>query len=100
LVNHGPTWPDVELSFPLGDATSFRQLRREHLLQFAEALGLPQGAALRELNRLVSGVALAADQVMLEFESKDVPNAMRGGQLWMLRAIRHLPVSTMQKQLV
>jgi hypothetical protein len=36
---------------------------------------------------------------MLEFESMDVPNAMRGGQLRMLRAIRHLPVSTMQKQL-
>jgi hypothetical protein len=36
---------------------------------------------------------------MLEFESMDVPNVMRGGQLRMLRAIRHLPVSTMQKQL-
>ena len=100
LVNQGASWPDVELSFPLGNATAFRQLCREHLLQFAEALGLPQSVALRELNRLVSGVAHAADKIMLEFESKNVPNAMRGGQLRMLRAIRHLPVSSMQKQLV
>lgn len=99
LVNHGATWPDVELSFPIGDARTFREIRREHLLQFAEALGLPQGAALRELNRLVSNIALAADKIMLEFDSKEVPNAMRGGQLRMLRAIRHLPVSTMQQQL-
>jgi serine/threonine-protein kinase HipA len=99
LVNHGATWPDIELSFPLGKARTFREIRREDLLQFSEELGLPQSAALRELKRLVSGVSLAAEKVMLEFESMDVPNAMRGGQLRMLRAIRHLPVSTMQKQL-
>jgi serine/threonine-protein kinase HipA len=99
LVSRDASWPDVELSFALDDATTFREVRRQHLLRFADALGLPQTTALRELNRQLRGVPLAAEKIMLEFESKDVPSALRGGQLRMLRAIFHLPVSSMPKQL-
>ncbi|MFZ2974797.1 MAG: HipA domain-containing protein [Ferribacterium limneticum] len=100
LVNQGPTWPDIELSFPIGDVTSFRNIRREHLFQFAEALKIPEITANRQISRLVDGIIAAADKVMAEFEHRDdVPANMRAGQLRMLRSIRHLPVAGMQAQL-
>lgn len=100
LVNQGPIWSDIELSFPIGDATSFRNIRREHLFQFAKEIKIPEITANREISRLVDGIIAAADKVMAEFEHRDdVPANMRAGQLRMLRSIRHLPVATMQAQL-
>jgi len=99
LVVQGPTWPDIELSFSMGEATTFRALRREHLYAFADALKLPRMTADRELNRMLGGIAKAADQVMAEYETKAVPSTMRAGQLRMLLSIRHLPIATMLKQL-
>jgi serine/threonine-protein kinase HipA len=100
LVIQGPTWPNIELSFPIGDATTFNNIRRAHLFQFAEALNIPEKAANREISRLVDGIGTAADKVMAEFEHRDdVPANMRAGQLRMLLSIRHLPVANMQAQL-
>lgn len=99
LVGYGSIWPDIALSFPLGDATSFQDIRRAHLFQFAEALGLPQMSAAREVARLVGGVAAAADRIIAEFEQCDCPPNLRGGLMRMLLAIRHLPVALMQAQL-
>lgn len=100
LVAHGPTWPDIELSFPIGEATTFRNIRRVHLFQFAEAINIPEKMAIREIDRLVAGISTAADKVMAEFEHRnDVPTHMRAGQLRMLLSIRHLPVASMQAQL-
>jgi hypothetical protein len=35
-----------------GEANTFRQIRRDHIFQFAKALGVPASAATRELKRL------------------------------------------------
>lgn len=99
LVGQANAWPNVELSFPLGMARTFHEIRRAHLLDFAKALKLPQDAALREINHLVGKIEIAADEVLAEFERKDVPAAMRAGQMHMLRAIRSLPVAEMKMQL-
>jgi serine/threonine-protein kinase HipA len=94
FVPQGPTWPDVELSFPVGDAMTFREIRHEHLFQFAEALGVPASIVNRELDRLAGGAIAAADKVIAEFEARaDVPANYRAGQLRMLSSIRHLPVA-------
>lgn len=99
LVGYGPTWPDIALSFPLGDATSFQDIRRAHLFQFAEALGLPQITAAREVERLVGGIEAAADKIIAEFAQRACPPNLRGGSMRMLLAIRHLPVASMRAQL-
>lgn len=100
LIQQGPTWPDVELSFPIGDANTFREIRRKHLFQFAEALGLPGSISNRELGRLVGGVIAAADKVIAEFEARvDVPSNYRAGQLRMLSSIRHLPLAEISARL-
>lgn len=99
LVHQGPAWPNIELSFPFGDASLFSHIRREHVFQFAELLKVPDVTVSRELSRLVGGIGAAADKVMAEFEVKDVPPEQRPGQLHMLRVIRNLPIKDMKEQL-
>jgi serine/threonine-protein kinase HipA len=99
LVNHGPKWPNIELSFSIGNARTFEEIRCEHLFQFAEEINLPRISASRELTRLVRNIEFAADKVIAEFECLAVPDVARAGQLRMLRAIRYLPISNMRQQL-
>lgn len=99
LAGPNAFWPNVELSYPLGSARTFAALRPAQLFEFAEELGLPRITAQREIDRLVRHVVPAADTVLAEFESTDVPPAMQAGLRHMLRAIRHLPVADMQRQL-
>lgn len=99
LTPHGATWPNIELSFPFGDAALFSQIRREHVFQFAEALGVPPVTVLRELARMLGGIETAAEKVMAEFAQLTVPSAQRPGQLHMLRVILHLPIKDMKAQL-
>ncbi len=94
-----PQWPNIELSFPIGGAGKFGEIRCEHLFKFADEIGLPRTSASRELSRLIENIEGAADKVMNEFEKLTVPDNIKAGQLRMLRAIRHLPISAMKKQL-
>ena len=99
LAGQNAAWPNVELSYPLGDAHTFAALRPAHLFEFATELGLPRSAAQREIGNLVWRVGAAADAVLSEFECRDVPPAMQAGLRHMLRSIRHLPIADMQRQL-
>ncbi|MCS6765422.1 MAG: HipA domain-containing protein [Candidatus Protistobacter heckmanni] len=92
-------WPNVELSFPIGGARYFEQLERQHLLQFAEALGLPAATANRELDRLINNVENAADQVLAECTAMPAPDRARAREMAMLRAIREVPVREMAAKL-
>jgi serine/threonine-protein kinase HipA len=97
---NAPTWPNVGLSFEIGGATSFATIRREHVLRFADDIGLPRRVAENEMNRLLKHIIPAADAILREFEARtDVPAKLRAGQLRMLHSIRHLPIQDMQRQL-
>ena len=94
------TWPDVQLSFPIGSATRFSEVALADVIAFANGLGIPQATAHRYLDRMVEAIMPAADAVQAEFEARtDVPVDVRAGQIRMLRSIRHLPISTMVAKL-
>ena len=93
-------WPNVAMSFPVGDAVRYRDLRKEHLQAFAGELGIRSTSFHREFTRMVSGIGKAAAELSAEFEARtDVPDAVRASQAHMLRSIRFLPIATMTKQL-
>lgn len=94
------TWPDIGLSFPVGDARTFGELAANDLFLFADELGLPASVVRREMSRMVSALLPAADKVMHEYASRtDVPTVSRAGEMKMLLSILHLPLKTMQKAL-
>ena len=101
LVGSGePTWPHIEMSFPIEGAVRYDQLQKSHVMAFANRLGLPSSAASREFGRLIGSIEAAADQLVTEFEArKDVPPLRRAAELRMIRSIRHLPIASMVKAL-
>ena len=93
-------WPDVPLSFPIGNATRFSEVMLADVIVFAKAIGIPQATARRYLDRMVGAIVPAAKKVQAEFESRtDVPIDARAGQIRMLLSIRHLPINTMVAKL-
>ena len=93
-------WPDVRLSFPIGNATRFSEITLPDVFAFAKAMGIPQATAHRYLGRMAEAIISAADKVQAEFAARtDVPVDVRAGQVRMLLSIRHLPISTMVAKL-
>lgn len=101
LLGQGePAWPDIGLSFPIGNARTFAELTRSDFFLFAEELGVPTVAAERSLHAMTDALLPAADSLRREYESRnDIPAAVRTGQMRMLLAILHLPLRTMQGKL-
>lgn len=96
---NGAKWLDVELSFPIGDAVYFGSLNLEHFKQLAEEIGLPPKLAEKEVSMMVKSIEKAADEVLHEFEVKQVPTNLRAAQLSMIRSIRYLPIAEMVQRL-
>lgn len=95
-----PTWPNIEMSFPITGISHYPELRKEHLQAFANQLGIRATSFNRELNKMLSSIEAAALELETEFEARtDVPAHYRASQLRMVRSIRHLPIATMVKQL-
>ena len=93
-------WPDIEMSYPISDVLYYKDLRREHVAAFAKLLGMGPTSFNREFTKLVSGIEVAAKDLVAEYEARtDVPPAIRGSQTRMLRSILYLPIATMSKQL-
>ncbi len=90
------TWPNVQLSFPIGSAARFSEVTIPDVFAFAEAMGIPHATAHRYLGRMTEAIIPAAERVQAEFEARtDVPVDVRAGQIKMLLSIRYLPISTM-----
>ena len=93
-------WPDVQLSFPIGNATRFSEVTLADVIAFAKAMGIPQATAPRYMDRMVEAIVPAAEKVQVEFETRTgVPVDVRAGQIRMLLSIRHLPINTMVAKL-
>jgi serine/threonine-protein kinase HipA len=94
------TWPSIGLSYAVGEAHLFGEIRQKDLMLFADELELPATSSARELKRLVQAVLPAAEQVRKEYLLRtDVPPAVRAGQVKMIDTIIQLPLKEMQRQL-
>ena len=108
--NDNAKWPNTPLAFSLGEARTFADVTRDHLLAAAKALGLADRTAIRELNRMVKAIPPEADKLIAEIAVKSDaaiaacpdPDAARqyvAGEQRMLRAIRHIVLAEMCRQL-
>lgn len=93
-------WPNIALSYGVGAAHLFGEIRRNDFMLFADGLGLKRTTAESKLNELIQGVLPAAEIVRKEFRDRnDVPKELIAGQIRMLDTIFHLPLCEMHRQL-
>lgn len=94
IGQNGIAWPNIAMSFSLAGATTYAEVNRGHLFEFAKQLGLAKSTAEREHKRLIEAILPAAKQLLGEFESRaDVPEEQRAIQLRTLRSIVHMCIS-------
>lgn len=89
-------WRQGELVTPMGEATRFGSVRRDDVLAFADALGMPKTLAERLLDELLARVAPAARALAGAHDA--APEALPG-EARLLRSIAHGPIGDMTRQL-
>ncbi|MES3000685.1 MAG: HipA domain-containing protein [Pseudomonadota bacterium] len=110
LANEKSIWPRSQLALSLNDATSFANVTRGHLFNAAEILGLNRSTAARELDRLLRDLLPAADKLIAGIEASAAQDAAAspdpeaatahiGGELRLLRAVRHIVLADMHGRL-
>lgn len=110
IANDKAHWPDTALALALGDAKTFADVTRAHLLAAGRGLGLAEATAQRELERLLRAVPAAADRLIAEIAAQSpadvaaspdpaAAQAHLAGEMHLLRAIRHIVLADMLRQL-
>ena len=101
LVGMGEsTWPNVNLTFPVGEARSFSEVKANDLLIFADAIDFPRSMATTILDNMTKRIVSAAESVQEEFNARtDVPRNQLAGHKRMILTILNLPVREMAKAL-
>ncbi|WP_288739426.1 HipA domain-containing protein [uncultured Rheinheimera sp.] len=90
--------PCEDLSQRMGDAIQFGELRKEHVLQFGLALGLPKALSLRVLVQMMKDILPAADKLISQVEAEP-SHPGKAGEMQMLNKIRYLCIQEMIGQL-
>jgi len=90
--------PLEKLSQPMGGATLFGELRKEHVLQFGLVLGLPPALCARVLQQMIKDIAPAADNLIKKVDAEP-PHPGKAGEMQMLRKIRYMCIQEMIGQL-
>jgi serine/threonine-protein kinase HipA len=98
------SWPDTTLALPLPGAKTYSALTRPAVLDAGRMLGLTEATARRELDRMVQGIVPEADKLIAAIgaENAALPEAVRaalGGEMRVLRAIRHIIIQEMVSKL-
>lgn len=104
-------WPDTVLALTIGKATRFSDIRRSHLLEAGQTLGLAKATVEREIERMLKAfpvkTEILTEAIKANFEkdcanSPDIEAARRhfAGELRLLLAIRKIIVADMCRQLV
>lgn len=88
-------WGSAALSWRMGDARRFAELRRADVLAFGEVLGLPASVTTRQLDSLRSKLPEAADQLL----DVALQQGLSAGEMRLLRQIRHGVMADMLLQL-
>jgi len=95
-------WRNLEMSLALKGATRYAEITREAVLALAEDLGVGKQTAERILDKMVHDAPSELDGLIKEFEDRAYPTsakALRGGELRVLRQIRHAVMESMVRQL-
>jgi serine/threonine-protein kinase HipA len=98
------TWPNTILALRLPSAQTYADVTRQAVLDAGRMLGLNQATARRELDRMVPGIVPEADKLIaaIAAENAQLPESVRpalGGEMRVLRAIRHIIIEEMVKKL-
>lgn len=110
LANERANWPNTHLAFSLGEAKTFADVKRDHIFLAAKSLGLTENTAKRELDHMLRSLPEEADRLIDEIthgSEKDIvscPNPATarnyiGGELRMLKTIKHIVLPEMCRQL-
>lgn len=91
-------WGAAELSLPMGEARRFGELRRDDVLAFGEAIGIPAVVGARLLDELLKHIDPAAAALLAQIEAGD-GFAAHPGELRLLRTIKFGVLQDMQRQL-
>ncbi len=111
FAGDGARWPHTELAFAVGDAKTFGDIEREHLLMAGKVLGLAERTIRRELDDLLAAVPREADKLIEVIQSEQDqslencpdPDAARlflAGEMRLLRAARGIVFAEMTARLV
>jgi len=75
LAGERARWPHSPLAIPLGDAATFAEVRRSHLIEAARALGIAAATAQRNLERMLKTILGKADQLIEQIEFDNAQQA-------------------------
>jgi serine/threonine-protein kinase HipA len=97
-------WPRIELAISLPGAAQFADITRDSVLAAAGELGLGRATAVRELDRMVGAIEGKAEALMAEIDAENAvapeeAHAYFGGEVRLLRAIRHIIIAQMVAKL-
>jgi serine/threonine-protein kinase HipA len=81
------TWATAELSWRLGAATRFGDVRRSHLVEFGTEIGLPAGLAAKLLDEIRQPLPAAMDRMLQQLETHPAVE-LAAGELRLLRQVR------------
>ena len=68
-VYRAPDWGDAELVIRMGAARAFGQVRREDVVAFGNALGVPEQTTLRQLERIAGDMRDKARSLVDAYEA-------------------------------
>jgi len=112
LANERAHWPLSPLAITLGDAATFGEVRRAHLLEAARTLGMVAATAERMLNRMLNAILGNADRLIEQIENGNaqrlreasaadstVLQSAMAQEIRLLKTLRHVVLADMVKQL-
>ena len=97
-VYAGGGWGAETLTTPMADASHLADVRRDHVLQFGQALGLPQSVGERLLDRLIGAVEVHARSLLDDYQAQPAEQ-IEPGEARLLRQIVYGPIREMVAQL-
>jgi serine/threonine-protein kinase HipA len=102
--SEGARWPDIDLAIPLPGEPHYANVTRKGLIDAGVALGLTSQICLREIVAITANITKELDDIITEIESEntqlpDTTRIYQGGELRLLRAIRHVVLEDMLKRI-
>lgn len=93
-------WPQLPLAIPLPNQGTFLDVNRYGVMAAGEALGIPPTLCLRELNHQLNRILPLFDDLIAEIQAENMAlpeesKVFAGGEMRLLRAIRHVVVEQM-----
>jgi serine/threonine-protein kinase HipA len=110
IANEKAQWPATPLSLSIGDASTFEEVRRSHLVEAGRILGLSEATATRQLNRFAATILSKADQLIADIQTEsdkaiaaspepEVARRFLAGEMRMLDAARRIVLAEMARRL-